>query len=425
MARLRPQGRSAVVLLSAALLLAACSGGGSSAAPSEAEASEEPAASAAPSAAGSPEIGVTDSEITIGMAYPLSGPAAPYGELFLGGFSAYIEYVNANGGVQGRTIEMVVKDHQGTPDIALSVTRELVEDDQVFAVLNMAGTGAANATYEYLRDEGVPQMFITSGVPYFNDPEGFPGLFTYSLAYDVDATSMLEFVNAEYPDASIGILYQNDDFGQAYLDAFEAEVSDRIVAAETYNTTDTDISSQLTNLKNAGAEVLIDAGIGAFVVQAIEFVNNNNWDVVHILNSQVTDPAVLTAGVSDVALLEGIRGGTLTPLLTDEDNEQVQFFVETMEEFSPDVELAQSAMYSFGAAQLFVELLDRAGANPTRQGIIDAAQAIEDFTEIALVGPVTMSPTDHAALRCEQFIVFDATGTPAYDGDVICAPARE
>ena len=134
------------------------------------------------SACSTPEAspGVTDDTITIGTHTPLTGPAAAGYSSISAATKAYFDYVNDNGGINGRSIEYVVKDDGYNPATTQTVVRELVQEDEVFAVLNGLGTPTHSSVVDYLNENEVPDLFVASGSPQWDQPEKYPWTFAYN-----------------------------------------------------------------------------------------------------------------------------------------------------------------------------------------------------------------------------------------------------
>lgn len=367
------------------------------------------------------DVGVTPTEVVVGNATPLTGNQASYKPV-ADGIKAYFDYVNDQGGVNGRKIRLVVKDSGYDPAKAVSVTRELVETDKVFAVLGTIGTSVNSATYDYLNTQKVPDMYLSTGAAKWNDFEGHPYVFGFLFGYPQEAEVFWKYIQQNLSGKKIGVLYQNDGFGRDYEKRFKELAGTSVVREESYEATATDVTSQMTALKNSGAEILVQFTTPKFAVQATKFIYDSGWKATNIMTYVSADPSVVEGAGTQA--IEGTISGTFTPLLTDDNDPRVKAFKDIMQKYAPGAWPSTFALWGFAEAQLFVETLKRAGRNPTRASLIKAAEGIRDFKDLAALGPATMTPHDHAPMHCERLIRYMG-GRAQYATDLLCAAVKE
>ena len=161
------------------------------------------------------DTGITADSIKIGSHYPLTGVAAPgYSSIPLGA-QAYFDYVNNNGGVNGRKIDWVYKDDAYNPTQTSSVVNQLVLKDQVFAIMGGLGTPTHSAVVDFLNSEGVPDLFVASGSRLWgNDPKKNPETFGWQTDYESEGRSSGTYIKEKFPNAKVGLFLQDDDFGE-------------------------------------------------------------------------------------------------------------------------------------------------------------------------------------------------------------------
>src|SRR5690348_9142640 len=206
--------------------------------------------------------GVTATEIKIGGVFPFSGPASSIG-LVGKGLIAYIQSINDRGGINGRKINYIAYDDAYSPPKAVEHVRKLVESDEVSFMFGQLGTPGISATAKYLRAKGVPSIAIVSCSSEFTDVAKYPLTTTGPVSYDTEGKIYAKYLTKTLPNAKYAILYQNDDLGKDYINAFKAYLGadfDREVVAASYEVTEPTIDSQITNLKSSGAEALVIAG---------------------------------------------------------------------------------------------------------------------------------------------------------------------
>src|SRR5882724_6100997 len=233
-------------------------------------------------------VGVTATEIKIGNTNPYSGPASAYGTIgkVIG---AYFKKVNDEGGVNGRKINYITYDDAYSPPKTVEMVRKLVEQDQVAALFQTLGTPTNSAIHKYMNQQKVPHLFVATGATKWNDPRNFPWTMGWQPNYQTEGRIYAQYIMKNFPDAKIGILYQNDDYGKDYRkglhDGLGEAAKKMIVMEQTYEVTDPTIDSQIVNLKNSGATVFFNITIPKFAVQAIKKSHDIGWKPAHFLNN--------------------------------------------------------------------------------------------------------------------------------------------
>src|ERR1700758_3022988 len=199
--------------------------------------------------------GATDTEIKIGQTVPFSGPASAYASIGKTQ-AAYFNMINEQGGVNGRKINLIQYDDAYSPPKAVEQVRKLVESDEVLLTFQIIGTPSNAAVQKYLNAKKVPQLFAATGASRFSDPKNFPWTLGFNPNYFVEGRIYGQFILKEYPNAKVGVLYQNDDLGKDYLNGLKAGLGDKastmIVAEASYEPTAPTIDSQILKIKDAG-----------------------------------------------------------------------------------------------------------------------------------------------------------------------------
>src|SRR5436190_20692614 len=206
------------------------------------------------------DVGVTSTSISLGNTIAQSGAAAAYGTI-ANAELAYFTYINSQGGVNGRKIDFKILDDAYNPAQTVPLTKQLVESDQVFAMFSGLGTQAQTSVRDYLNAKKVPQLFVATGATTFMKDFGSnQWTIGWQPPYQGEARIYAKDVLQNHPSAKIGVLYQNDDYGQDYLkgltDGLGDKASTMIVDQESYDVTATvpSIASQLSKLKSKGAD---------------------------------------------------------------------------------------------------------------------------------------------------------------------------
>jgi branched-chain amino acid transport system substrate-binding protein len=203
------------------------------------------------------DTGATDTEIKIGQTIPLSGPASAYGTIGKAQ-AAYMKMINDQGGVNGRKINLIQYDDAYSPPKTVEQVRKLVESDEVLLTFQLIGTPPNAAVQKYLNIKKVPQLFAATGASRFTDPKNFPWTMGFNPNYFVEGRIYGQYILKNYPDAKVGILYQNDDLGKDYLngikDGLGPKAATMIVAEASYELTDPTVDSQILKLKSARSD---------------------------------------------------------------------------------------------------------------------------------------------------------------------------
>src|SRR5262245_24182449 len=233
------------------------------------------------------DTGASDTEIRIGNIMPYSGPASAYGVIGKTQ-QAYFNKINAEGGINGRKINFISYDDGYSPPKAVEQARKLVESDEVLVVFNPLGTPSNSAIQKYLNAKKVPQLFVATGATKWNDPKDFPWTMGWQPSYQSEARIYAKYLLKEKPDAKIGVLFQNDDFGKDYLkglkDGLGAKAS-MITTEESYETTEPSIDGHIVKLKSAGVDVFISITTPKFAAQAIKKLAEIDWHPLHIVSN--------------------------------------------------------------------------------------------------------------------------------------------
>ena len=359
--------------------------------------------------------GASNTEIKIGQTMPYSGPASAYGTIGKVE-AAYFKKVNDEGGINGRKINFISLDDAYSPTKTVEMVRRLVEQDEVLLVFGPLGTSSNTAIHKYMNEKKVPQLFVTTGATKWNDPQNFPWTMGYQPNYQAEATIYARHILQTKPNAKIGVLYQNDDYGKDYLKGLKDGLGDKaarmIVAEVSYEVTDPTIDSQIVQLQASGADVMINITTPKFAAQAIRKTYDIGWKPVQYLNSISSSVgAVLQpAGVEkSIGLISSNYGKDPTDPQWDNDPAMIEWRA-FMKKYYPEGNQADSFnTFGYGAARTLVQVLKQCGDNLTHDNVMKQAANLKDFdTGMALPGiRINTSPTDFAPIEALQLMRFD------------------
>lgn len=359
--------------------------------------------------------GVTATEIKIGNTNPYSGPASAYGTIGKA-MGAYFKKVNDEGGVNGRKLNYITYDDGYSPPKTVEMIRRLVEQDQVLLLFQTLGTPTNSAIHKYVNQQKAPHIFVASGATKWNDPKNFPWTMGFQPNYQTEGRIYAQHVLKNVPDAKIGILYQNDDYGKDYRKGFLDGLGDAakklVVLEQTHEVTDATIDSQIVNLKNSGANVFFNVTIPKFAVQAIKKSYDIGWKPLHFLNN-------VSASLGTVLKPAGLEAsrGLLTALYMKEitdpqwrNDKGYLDWVAWMKKYYPEGALDDVFnAYAYNVAIALVHVLKQCGNDLSRENVMRQAASLKNL-ELPLLLPgikLNTSPTDHAPIEQAQLAKFD------------------
>ncbi|WP_418277063.1 ABC transporter substrate-binding protein [Isoptericola jiangsuensis] len=373
--------------------------------------------------------GVTADTITIGTHQPLTGPAAAGYSSISAATKAYFDHVNADGGVHGRQIEYLVKDDGYNPANTQTVVRELVQQDDVFAIVNGLGTPTHSSVLDFLNQNEVPDLFVSSGSTAWNDPEEYPYTFGYNADYHVEGSALGQYAADEHAGKKVCVLGQNDDYGETFLEGAEIALGeDGITAYETYETSNQDVTAQIGALQAAGCEVVMLGTVNGFTALAVGTAAQMGFMPTWMAASAGGDYPTLVGYLGeDVApqLLQSFVSVNYLPFNPDSD--WVELFTTINEEHNGGAPFDGNTVFGMSVGYTFVEALTKAGEDPTRESIVEALES-GDVTGNGLA-PLGYSADNHAGYTTAGITIVDdgvqdfVGTTYVLEGDAV-APAE-
>jgi ABC-type branched-subunit amino acid transport system substrate-binding protein len=360
--------------------------------------------------------GVTATEIRIGGIFPFSGPASSIG-LVGKALLAYVQSINERGGINGRKINYIAYDDAYSPPKAVEHARKLVEADEIAFMFSELGTPGNSATAKYLLSKKVPTIGIVTGSSRFTNVEAYPLTTTSLVSYDTEGKIYAKYLTRTLPYAKYAILYQNDDLGKDYVNAFKAVLKgdfDRRVTASAYEVSDPTVDSQVVNLKSSGADALLVAGTPKFAAQAIRKAHELGWKPMILLNypSSSVGATLKPAGL-DVAT--GVIVGSITMDPADaqwDQSEGMRSYRAFADKYLPGIDLSENN-YLFGYTQgmLLEQLLKQCGDDLSRDNIIKQARNLKNIALPTLLPGITINTSDKINMNYTQMRLQRWTGT--------------
>lgn len=357
--------------------------------------------------------GASDTEIRIGNIMPYSGPASAYG-IIGKTMSAYFRMINDNGGINGRTINFISYDDAYSPSRAVEQARRLVESDEVLAIFAPFGTVSNAAIQKYMNSRRVPQLFVITGASRWADPTHFPWTIGWQPSYRTEARIYADYILRHHPDARIGILHQNDDFGRDYLlglkDVLQDKYAQMVVASLPYEIDAPTIDSQIVAIKTAAPDIFIDVATPKFAAQAIRKLAELDWHPIHIVtNVSVSVGAVLKPAGLDNA--KGILSAGYQMDVTDPQWDSypgMRHFHAFMAKYYPEADRSESGpLVAFNMSSALVEVIRRCGDDLTHERIMRGATDLDLDIEAYIPGiRIKTSRTDFHPIEQLQMMRF-------------------
>ena len=351
-----------------------------------------------------PAPGVTDTEVLIGNVQDLSGPLKELGAVIPSGSNMYFQYINDQGGVHGRSIKMLIEDHQYNPQKAVAATKKLVEKDQVFCLFQILGTSPCEAIRPILSETGTPLIAPATNSGTMSDLSRQAGdlIFHTDTGYDRQGEILVDYILNQNSDAKIGIVYQDDDYGENVLEGIaRAEAEHEItVQKESYQRGAIDFKGQTMNLLKGGCTDVIIAGIVREPVTVMKTAEAMNYKP----NFFGTGPTV----DARVGKLAGSAGEGFTATywanMWNSDAPGPILYRELCEKYDiPEPYIGLYHYYGFATAQLLVEGLERAGRNPTRKSLVRGLETFKNW-DVGSFPPITYNRNDHAGVDKVQLV---------------------
>jgi branched-chain amino acid transport system substrate-binding protein len=339
------------------------------------------------SAGGADIPGVSSKEIVIGGTIPMSGPAAAYRSIATGA-AAYFKYVNAHGGVNKRKIKYIYRNDEYDPAKTLEQTRELVQQDRVFAIYNTPGTETNLAIRGYLNQAKVPQLFVASGASTWGrDYKKYPWTIGYQPSYVAEGTIYGRYIAKNSPKARVGVLYQDDDYGNELLKGLERGLGARrglIVSRQGYGISDESINSQIARLKAKRVNTLMLFATPKFAIKAYSDSRQVGWRPKVFVNAVSSAVNIMT--IATISSSKRQTEGSISTLFLKDPTDPrwrrdkaVTLFRSILKKYNGGKGLNDVYnVYGMSSAYTMVDALEHAGKNPTRDSVMRAATHLNE-----------------------------------------------
>jgi branched-chain amino acid transport system substrate-binding protein len=367
--------------------------------------------------------GITDSEIVLGAHVPLAGVFGAAFRMIPDATAAYFKYINdTQGGVCGREIVYKMEDNQNDAAHGLEAARKLIERDEVFALVGSLGDDPEAAAWDYVNEQGVPDILVSAGAHRFGlDPQGHPWTITLIPSYTVEGTFFGEYISENLPGEKVAALYENGPQGWDELAGLKLGLDpdkNELVTEQSFELTAISIRSQVANMHKSGATVAVLLTGPGQVGQAIKEADRLGWHPAIFMSYTSADDIMFQFVSLD--LLEGAITFQAFKLATMKEDPAVANHYDIMKDYGGPAP-TNFSIYGQLLGELAVEALSRTCDNLTREGLMDAVESIQGWHSDLLLDEVNVSfsDTDHIGLqtgRMLRVIVEDGKGRFEYFG---------
>lgn len=360
--------------------------------------------------------GISDTEIKLGVTLPLSGSVASLGSEHLKAQEAFVEWVNSEGGINGRKLSLTSQDDAFNAQKAVTNAQYLIDQKKVFALWGDVGSAATSAVQTLTKRTGTPLLFpysLSKSVTNPVDPN------TFSIATpNVDQTEALSdylAIAPEFKGKKIGFIVISSPDGAENLDGFKAGASkDNMVKVQTYDPGATSFKPQLVALKDSGAEVIFAAVNDIQYAKVLQEANDLGFpSSLKFIGSPATasdQPFVLAKSQVEgnyTIVFSALPSGT---------GKGIENMRDTLKKLKPDLVPGGFAVHAWTSGLILKEALTKAGTCINKDTVRESLESLKDFSTDDLVGPVTFSPAEHLGNASVRLMVAkDGQWQPASD----------
>ena len=359
--------------------------------------------------------GITPTSILLGGTAPLTGSASAFSSVARGA-DAYFKYVDARGGVNGRKIEYRYVDDAYNPALTVQATRQLVEQDKVFAIFNSVGTEHNQAIRDYLNQLQVPQLFPATGSTSFGrDYAKYPWTTAgFQPSYQAEGWIYGKYLSRAKPGAKLAVIFQNDDYGKDLLGGLKQGIQRstvKIVAAEPYEVTASDVQSQIAKLKASGADTLLIFATPKFAIQSFVYANKLGWKPL-IFDNIVSSASSIVTIASEGGTSKSVEGAISGVFLKDPTDPHwagdpgIKLYRQVMSTYAKGANWKDVYhVYGMAVAYTMVEVLKSSGKNPTRASVLAATAKLNVVSNPFLLPGIAVKTSATDRFPIEQSLL--------------------
>ncbi len=309
-----------------------------------------------------------------GQSAAFSGPAQALGEGMRLGIEAAFHEVNRQGGVHGRTLELVTLDDKYEPEAAIANTIQLIEQEQVFALIGEVGTPTSRSATPIAAEADVPFIAPFTGAAFLRDP-AWTNIVNLRASYAQETEEMVARMTTDLNIERIGIMYQDDSFGRTGYQGALAALNRRQmepVSVGLYPRNTTAVKAGLLDLQSGNPEGVIIIGAYEPVAALIAWARHTGFDPVFITISFVGSNA-LAQELGEFG--EGVYVTQVVPFPMDDSVPVVSSYLDALSTYAPDEEPGFVSLEGYLAGRLAVTGLETCGRELDRACFLESMLA--------------------------------------------------
>ncbi len=358
--------------------------------------------------------GVTDTEITIGITTPLSGPAAAWGNTGVAA-EAWSRYVNDQGGIHGRKIKIVMKDDGYNPGRAVANLKEM--KDAAFLTVGLLGSAVLNAA----KDDVAEYKFLTI------NPYGNPAIWARQ------PKDKLRYVFVNYPDyvdegdflstfavnklgaKKVAVFHQNDEYGKGGLEGVNRGLKNAggkaaLAAAVSYEISDRELGTHALKLKESGADAIVIYSTITHGANIVKEMAKVGYRPKVVASFPLGDYLIMYKLLGE--LWEGAHFAGLQATADEPAGKKI---LEIVTKYEPKlIGKENTALTGSAAMMLALEGIRRAGRNLNRESFVEGMEGLKNFDSMGVTAPITFGPNQHHGLNAVRLMRADKAANNSY-----------
>lgn len=368
----------------------------------------------APAKKAAPVRGVTDETIRIGAILDFTGPLKAAAPAFEAGLMAWERYVNEQGGINGRKLQILIEDGEAAPAATAAAANKLIHNDQVFALAAVLGSAAFEAVYDLIEEEKVPTIGLAFPESSYSPVKRH--IFIAGVPYHYQMARGIDFLVDKFgADLKLGVLYQDDEMGEAALIGVRDSAAAHgftVVAAEAFPRGANDLSSQVANLRRAGVNAIASASVAIQSAVLAQELAKIGWDAAVVtLNPSAAEVYFLLAG-------EAADGMYAVDYLAKPGDPGYAFAKGLADEY--DMPFNAFFLYTFSNIAMLTEAIKNAGSTVTPDTVVAALEGLQGYDAHGTTLPTYFSPTQRYPGTTTR--VFEASGFQWLEVAPLAAP---
>jgi branched-chain amino acid transport system substrate-binding protein len=359
--------------------------------------------------------GVTQKEIVIGSMQDLSGPIVAFSKQLKNGMEMRVEEINAQGGIHGRKLKLVIEDHGYDPKKAVLATQKLVQKDKIFAMVGTIGTPTALPSMPILFEKNIPHLFPLTAAREMYEPL-HRLKYSFAATYYDQMRAAVKYMVKNKGYQKVCTLYQDDDFGLEVMRGAEAglkEINMALAEKTTYKRGATDFSSQVAKMKDAGCDLVVLGTIIRETIGTIATARKLGWGVEFMGSSaSYTD---LIHRLGGPAMNGFYSTNTVNNPYMDDASRNVREWAGRYKA-KYDADPAVFSVYGYEVIDLFIQIAEKTGPKLTTDAFIHTLENFSTTRDMFGADAMSFTKTKHlGSNRARLSQIVNGKWTPITD----------